>query len=381
MPLLATCLVLLFVPQEPAPTPQDLPAVLAAQETAGAQANPATLAQLAIDGDAPIALRAAWLLAHHGGKADLEPLHQVVGKSPHAEARQQAMQAVAQKRDAASLGCATDALRDADRSVRTLAAQMLGRLGRPAAVEPLLALIDEQCKAPAKPEPTDVQAALLSLADLGAAAQLLRAMTLLHDSKVEHTGEALTFACQTLVPKMAPAEQVTFLLSALGHREALVRRFAIGQLAERKDRSTVAALEARLATETRELRPLVETALAQVRGDRPQPTDELSRASHNAHALWQRALTTWNAMTPVEQALTAGAPVVTLLLLVVLVRGWRRRRAARAAAAATIALVSPSDDFAQRAEAEATRLAEAADAVANAPQPRAGRHGNALARR
>lgn len=391
MGLLASCLLFVLTPQEPAPSvppPETTVAAaspqeeLAALEKAGAAADPTQLAGLTATTEAAVANRAAWLLARSKDKRALESLHEVATASPHADARAHAMQAITRFQDVGSTACAVAALHDADRRVRTFAAQLLGKLKRPTAVEPLLSMIDESRTKPEKGAATDLQAALLALHDLGAADQLLRAAMALHDSQAEGTGEALAFCCQDLAPKLAKTEQVTFLLAILAHREPLVRRYAIGRLAELEDPATAKALEGRLATEGNELRPLVELALAQVRKDKmAPPTDEVARATHNLQALAQTTKQWWLSLDPMQQLLAAGAPTVALLVLALLLRR-RRRRAAAAAAAATIALIQPSDEFVAQAAAEAEELAAEAAAAADeelleqgaAPNPRWQRH-------
>jgi HEAT repeat protein len=387
MGLLASCFVLLLVPQEPStppappgtsgaetpvrePTAQEPAndnatdkATLAAQEKAGAKADGKALAQLATSRDAAVATRAAWLLAQRNDRETLPALHAVVAESPHADARLQAMLAIEHRRDVSSTTCAIAALRDGDRRVRTLAAQLLGKLRRPTALDPLLAMIDDSRTTAEKGTATDLQAALIALADLDAAPQLLRAATALHDSKAEGTGQALAYCCQVLSPKLPANEQSTFLVAILGHREPLVRRYAIGRLAELRDAATAAALEARLATETDDLRPLVEVALAQVRQERVIPSDEVQRATHNAQALWHTAKAWWSGMDLTHQAIAASVPVAALLLLVLALR-WRRRSADAAVAAETIALVAPSAEFAEHAAAEAAMLESETDAMA-----------------
>lgn len=379
MGLLASCLLFVLTPQEPAPaTPSpvttpaattpaaaDEAATLAALEKAGDKADPAELARLANGADAAIATRAAWVLAKGKNKAALTPLHGVATESPHADARVHAMQAIARFQDVASTACAITALQDEDRRVRTFAAQLLGKLKRPTAVEPLLALIDESRTKCAKGPATDLQAALLALHDLGAAAQLLRAATALHDSQAEGTGEALAFCCQDLVPTLPKAEQLTFLMAILGHREPLVRRHAIGRLAELGDPATAKALEGRLATEGDELRPLVQLALAQIRKEKlTPPSDEVARATQNLQSIWHSARGSWERLDTTQQVLVGSVGVALLLTVVVLLR-HRRRRAASEAADALVALVQPSDEFVAQAAAEAEELAAAAEAVAD----------------
>lgn len=372
MSLLASCLLFVVLPQEPtpaAPTPATpavetadttAPAVepvsdqelLATLEQAGAAADPAALAQLTRSNDATVAVRAAWLAARLEGKDTLTPLHAIVASSQHADARVHAMQAIVTARNVASVECAIGALRDADRRVRTLAAQLLGKLQKPAATEPLLALLDDSRTKVEPGDATDLQAALLALHDLGAKDHLLRAATAIHDGKAEATGTALAFCCQNLVPKLDQAEQTTFLLAVLGHREPLVRRYAIGRLAELEDPTTAKALEGRLGRETKELRPLLEVAIAQVRKDKAAPpSDELQRATHNARALVHTAQTWWNGASMVQRGAAVGAPVLLIAAVVLLVRR-RRNRVDAASAAATMALVQPSEEYLQQAADE-----------------------------
>jgi predicted lipid-binding transport protein (Tim44 family) len=266
--------------------------------------------------------------------------------------------------DPTSTASAIVALEDSDRRVRTLAAQLLGRLRRPASLDPLLAMLDHARTECPPGAATDLQAALLALCELGAADRLLQAATAIHDSTAEDTGTALAYACQTLTPKLPRAQRVTFALAVLAHREPLVRRWAIGQLAELDEPTTVKALEGRLATEDKQLRPLVELALAQVRKDAiAPPSDEVARATQNFQALSLLVQEWWSTLSPVGRGLVLGSPVV-LLLVVALLR--RRRRAAEAAAAAmtTIALVQPSEEFAEQTAAEAAALAEQVEGAA-----------------
>ena len=156
---------------------------------------------------------------------------------------------------------------------------------------------------------TDVQSALLALHDLGAADKLLRAATAVHDGKAEGAGEALAFFLQERSHGLPRNEELTLLLAVLGHREQLVRRFAIGRLAELGERSAAVALEKRLGVENDQLRPMLEAALLQLRHDPlQQPTDELALAKDNAKKLWHKATTWWNAASPTEQGIAAGTP-------------------------------------------------------------------------
>jgi HEAT repeat protein len=357
-------------PDTAAPAPIDPPAQLAELERAGDRADPAALAQLASGEHATIAARAAFLLGQQKGRVALTRMQEVATGSAHADARAFAMQGVLRSGDVAATNCAIEALADTDRRVRTFAAMLLGKLRRPAAADPLLALIDET-RVSCEPGPaTDVQAALLAIADLGLAAQLLRVATAVHDSKAEGTGATLAWVCQTLAPKLPQAEQVTCLVALLGHREQLVRRYAIGRVAELGDPSTVKALEGRLGTEGNELRPLVEMALAQVRKDKLQPSgDELARATHNAQALLAAGTRFWNGLDTTGRVLVGASPLLLVGLLVLVLRR-RRASATAAAAAAAVSLVQPSDEFVEQTAAEAERLAEEAEQLdGDAEQP------------
>lgn len=326
-------------------TADDDRARLLAAERAGDDADGNVLLALTQSDDAAIAARAAWLLGRSGNPAHLELLDDVVTQSHHADARLQALQSLRQRGDVATMPLAVQSLGDEDRRVRTVAVQLLGKLRRPAAVEPLVALIDTAAKGSEPGAATDVQAALVTLADLGASKHLLRVATSIADGDVAETGTALTYCFQTLSPQLPPADETTTLVAVLSHREPMLRRYAITRLAELGSASAGAALEGRLAAETAELRPLVEVALAQIRRDRTAPPqDELERAKQNALLLWSRAKTEWHALPPLHQGLAASGTV----FLLIVVWFWRRaalRRRQAAAAAETLAMVQPSEDY------------------------------------
>ena len=354
-----------------APAATQSPEAAPAQDSEGEQRVRRTLGEDPVDAMAAVAELAK------AKKGAANPfLQRVVAESRHADARTAAMQALFRSADVGVTSTAIQALEDADHRVRTLAAQTLGKLRRPTAVEPLLQLLDRTRK-PAEPATTDtitsaagtkiatdVQATLLALHDLGAADKLLRAATAVHDGQAHGAGEALAYCLQELSRQLPRAEEQTLLLAVLDHREPLVRRFAIGRLAELDATSAISALERRLAKETDSLRPLVEAALVQLRRDSmQQPTDELARARQNATLLWHKAKAWWLAATPTEQGLAAGTPVFLLVVFVLLQR--RRARAAAAAeAAAMTALVAPSEEYADQVAAEAAELVAAAEEVA-----------------
>ncbi len=374
MGLLELCLLPLLSPQEPAangspvtpaaavaaPAPDPDVLALLAAERLGANADVTVLATLASSKNETVAARAAWLLGRTKDQQTEALCGEVATKSPHAEARLQAMYALRNHGDTSAVTAGLQGLLDSDRRVRTIAAQLLGRLRRPTAVEPLLALLDRS-RTDRPGSATDLQAALLALHDLGAAEHLLRAATAIHDGKATGTGEALAFCFQDLSPQLERKQEITTLLAVLDHKEPLLRRFAIGRLAELGDPTTAPALQARLNQET-ELRPLVEVALVQLRGDEQEPsTDELERALTNVRHLAARAATRWAALTEMERWIGGTVPVALLVLLLVTIR-MRRRHAAAAAAAATAALVAPSDEYLEEMNAEAEALAEQTEA-------------------
>jgi hypothetical protein len=350
---------------EPTPAPtQDPAAVVAKAEQAGDSFDGDALVRVTHGDDEALANRAVAVLAKAKKGAGSPFLQQVVANGKHATTRALAIQALAKAPEVGITSTAIEALGDTDRRVRTFAAETLGKLRRPAAVEPLLAVLDRTRTDAPPGTATDVQAALLALHDLGAADKLLRAATAVHDGKAEGAGEALAFLLQERSHGLPRNDELTLLLAVLGHREQLVRRFAIGRLAELGERSASAALEKRLGVENDALRPMLEAALLQLRHDPlQQPTDELARAKDNAKKLWHKATAWWMAASPTEQGIAAGTPVA--LLLVAWLLGRRRRaKAAAADAAAMAAMVAPSEEYAEQIAAEAAELVAAAEEVA-----------------
>ena len=383
MGLLAFCLLPLLAPQAPTPptTQAELPAAvaaaptdplaLAALRTAEAddnQADPDALVLLANASDGPIAARAAWLLGRGKQPARLPFLQRVVAESPHAAARLQALHALLQLCEVGSTTTAVQALGDPDRAVRTLAAQLLGALKRPTAREPLLALLQAQQQSEPGPA-TDVQAALLALHDLDASDLLLRAATSVHHGNAQGCASALVYCLQQMAPKLDRQQQLLLALGMLDHRETLVRRFAITSLAELADRSTIKAVEGRLAAEGPELRPLLEVALAHLRQDSQRDPEQAS-LPEQLQDLRQHLKAWWQNRTPAEQAAVAGIPGVlfVLLLLALRRRGHSQQQAdAHADAEAAAALTHPSDGFDTGTDLDAELAAAPEAAWGNEP--------------
>jgi len=365
MGLIELCLLSLVSPQQPAAQtppaieqaaplaqdPQDPRAQLEQLEKAGEYASAPELAKLAVGDDAAIAARAAWLLAHSRNASHLAELPTIIESSPHAEARLQALQGIRLHGDASGTPIAIGALEDLDRRVRTLAVQVLGKLRRPTAVDPLLQLVRTESTNASEDVATDVQAALLTLADLGASQHLLRMAADLADGNAVGCGEAITYAFQMLSPKLDADQETTVLVAVLDHQEPLLRRYAITRLTELGDPKSATALQGRLAKENEELRPLLEVAIAQLQDDgTAQPEDELERATNNAKILGTRAMDWWNAQPVTNQAMFGAIPVV-LIAIVWMMRRAARRRAHEADAQAAAALVAPSDEYLEDQEA------------------------------
>jgi len=379
MLLLELCLLPLLSAQVPAPQvpPGDVPraqaaptaepadvAALAAAERAGADADVAVLAACTASPNAAVANRAAWLLARCLVPAATSPLQEVARASPHADARLLAMQALVRIGAPASVAVGCAALADQDRRVRTVAAQLLGRLRAPAGAPALLALLDRSSRLPAEDGPaTDAAAALLALCDLADPANLLPAATTVHAGQQRGLGQALAFGFQTLSPKLDRPAEVTLLVAVLDHREALLRRYAITRLGELADPVSALALERRLASEGDELRPLVEVALARTRRQQHGRSDD-------GATLLASLREAWNGLSE-TQRLAAGVSGGVLLLLLAcaaIAVALRRRAAAQYDSEAATELVAPSDEYLAELERQARELAEdpTADAAADA---------------
>ncbi len=323
------------------------PARLAQLEQAADYADTAELSGLALSQDVEVAARAAWILAGSKNAAHLGALPAIVAASPHAEVRLQALRGLRRKGDASCAPTAIAALTDDDRRVRTLAAQVLGKLRRPAAVDPLLQLVRAQSQRAADGPATDVQAAIVTLTDLGAAGHLLRMAADVADGKLTDCGEALAYAFQTLSPKLDPDQEATALIAVLDHKEPLVRRYAITRLSIMGNSAAIPALEGRLGKEGNALRPLLEVALGQLRGGQLAQDAEAAPktgAAATALALGQRAGELWGALPRVVQAVLCALPVALLGMIWALRRAANQRRLAEDAAAAA-ALATPSDGF------------------------------------
>lgn len=358
---------------QPAPEPQKAPqgpppaakveaepaAVAALQDAVKKGADGlGTLAGLAAGEDAGVAARAAWQLGRSNEAAAVPLLADLAQTGKNAEVRVHAMAALLRLGNAGTAPVGVAGLDDADRRVRTLAAQLLGRLRRPDDAGALLAFVDRSCKreagkADAATTPTDVQAAILALHDMEATARLLPVATAVQQGKVNGLGEVLTFTFQDLSPKLPRKEESTLLLAVLDHQELLLRRYAIARLGELADPQTAPALERRLANEGPELRPLLEVALRRARGQQ--------HGEANAEEAGNPLVARWHTLSAPAQGVAVGCGALALVAAVSIVVVMRRRRSVRVVAAAgtprALDLVAPSDEYLAELEADAEQLA------------------------
>jgi len=367
MALLAALAVLVIAPQDPTPAVPAPAVALQQQEALGKAADARALADLTLGDDAAVAARAAWLLGRTAGPTALPALHTTVTDSKHADARAFAMQALCERRKAESNAFAQKALHDADRRVRTFAVQLLAATKPEFAAAELTDLVARVAAAGGTDAATDVNAALLELHDLRASDRALAVAAALDTSTLTGCGDALAYLCQGLVPALTMPARLTALHTLANHREEAVRRFALTVLANHRDPATVAVLQARAPAETGALRPIAAAALAQAQRT-PAPIDLKTQAKQNLAAIAATATGWWRRQSPTRQLLAIAAPTVLLVAVVGLLAAVRHRRRLAveqtAATAAALALVQPSDEYLERAEAEAAEFAMAAEDIA-----------------
>lgn len=371
MGLLAAIAVFVLAPQDPsttpaAPTPA---AALQAQEGRGRTADPRALAELAL-GDDAVAERAAWLLAKTDGPTTLPALHTVVTAGKSAVARTHAMAGLLTRRRPDSDEFTRKALQDSDRRVRTLAAQLVAITQPRGARADLIALIERAVAANEPGVATDVQAALVALHDLRSPDGVVALAQTIGGSTLQGCGDALAYLCQEFVPKLPTDERMAAYRTLATHREEAVRRVALNGLSAYRDPQTIALLQQRAAAETGPLQPLAAAALATAtQAKAPADADLVAQAKHNAKALAAAVTGWWAKQSLARKSLAIAAPATLLVIgvtLLLVVRNRRRMAAEQAAAAAeAIALVQPSDEYLERAEAEAEQFAASAEQVAD----------------
>lgn len=335
--------------------------MLAAQEERGDGADAGVLTQLAQGDDEAVAARAAWALGRTKGPASLAALHTVAKDSRHAEARLQAMHALAGRAHADSQLVAVAGLLDADARVRAEAARLAAATKLPSAAPALTAMVGIAAKQGVAATAPDVPAALLALCDLRAAAHVLPAAKALDGCKpLGQAGAALHYLCQELVPTLPREAQLDALQTLVAHSEPEVRRFALTQLASLRDVTALPWVEARVAAEQGDLQALAQQACALI-GAPPPSDDPLVQGERNLRAIAWRAASWWRNSDDTQKALVAGVPAALLTLAFVGMALGRRRRAAAAAAGAGAIAVAGDDAEGEAATDEAYAEGEYAE--------------------
>jgi len=366
MGLIEICLFALVAPQGPAAvgateTAASPQAQLAQLEQAGEYADADALVSLTLNAEPAVAARSAWLLANSRNPSHTAALPRVAAESPHAEARLHSLNGLLQRLDPDSTSTAVDALDDPDRAVRTVAANLLGGLGEPAAAEPLLRVLHADTARAGATDATDVKAALVALADLGEPQHLLRMATALDHDAAPECGEALAYAFQELSPRLDARRETTALIAVLGHRAQLLRRYAITRLTELRAPRSVAALEARLTREGAQLLPLIEVAIAQLRGSAVATVGEHGTvapgegAAGTVSAVKAKAMAWWRALRTTD-VIALSLITTALFAGLWMIRRALRNRALLAEGEAAAALASHSDEYFAEHELDAGEL-------------------------
>lgn len=291
-----------------------------------------------------VVARAAWIAGKRHLTAAVPALAEILGSATDLAVRQHCAAALCQLKDKRALAAATAALSDDDVRVRTLAAMLLGNLGSTAATDALLGMIDEREHDGNTGKRTDVVAAILALADLGTAASLLpTASAITHDDA--DLGTALAYMFQRHSPSLQKRDEAVLLMAVLTHPATALRRYAIQRLGELRDPSAASALQGRLASEDRELQPVLEVALAAVRGDTgggKTANDLWDTTKANFTTLVAKGKQRWAALDETRRMLLLGCAGVGLLALLGFTRlRARARRRARVEAAAALVAASP----------------------------------------
>lgn len=307
------------------PTGKELPAVLA---EALRSDHPALVAR---------ASRALGVLRRSDQIASLV---QLASEHPDSGVRLQAMWALTRMRDARAQPAALLGLQSNDATLRALAATILGTQ-RVRTAGPALLRVAADPATPSDEQDRSAEqdriAAITALADIGDQDQLL-GLAAAVTSGSPAVAQALTYAFQTLSPQLGPDAEATTLVAVLGHSHGTLRRYAIQRLAELRVPATARALEGRLGREGRELLPLLQVAITQVRGDHTGVERSLTE---RAEELWATLRQTWTAL-PVNQRYAAGCGALILLLILGIGSTARARARNRAAGEAWAALAAPS---------------------------------------
>ena len=310
---------------------------------------------------AGVVARAAWLLGQWKSKESERLLGDLATSHSMPMVRMQAMASLANFATSNSIASLTEAAKDDDRRIRTMAIQTLGRLGTTTAVDPVLSVLEQHGNT-ASENPTDLVVALVMLHDIGDPNHLLPAAESISITNTK-VGQALAFLFQGVTPRLDAAEEVSTLLAVLDHPEPRLRRYAIQRLGELRDGSSIAALEQRLAVEDTELQPLIQLSLAQVRGNSEAPPNDLiARAKDNVSAIATMVEQRWNKLNANAQLTVIALVGVVILSSIVLLVAWQRSRR-RAKVAAATALVDPSEEFQDEEDWEEGVLQSEQDAL------------------
>lgn len=318
----------------------------AEQEGPGHETTTAVLALLTHP-DSRIAARAAWLLGEWKLTDSAAPLAETSTQHSSPQVRFQAMNALTRVASEQVLDPIISASSDPDRKIRTLAVQALGRIRTEPAIDAVLGLLERQGKEAPQETPTDLVAALLVLQEFGDAANLLPAANAITFDNAQ-VARALVWLFQELSPKLGAAVEAETLVAELDHPSAMLRGYSIQRLGELRNPATLTALEARLTRENKDLQPLLQVSLAQIRGETPKlETDWLTRAKHNGTAIVGLVRDHWSGLSD-ERRLTVLASTGGALLVALLLAVFRRRAKKRRDAAAVVAMVAPSRTWQQQ---------------------------------
>ncbi len=291
-----------------------------------------------LDDESPaVVARAAWALGEVKGEAAVPRLVQLVRDGSSLDVRRHALRALWKMHDPRSVRASIEALSDDDAQLREIAATNLGELRANEAKEHLLDLVGRTVDGD-QHDDSDRAAALLALTAIGDPETLVPAATTLKDaSKVED--QALAWMFQTLSPKLDQEREAKTLIAVLDDDSSLLRRYAIQRLGELRAKTAVKALESRLASESPELRGLVEVSLTAIRGVGPQGDAKLP---FDVKALWSQARTQFEDPR-IRAAAVAGLAALVVIAMMFVLLGRRRRR--RLEAEQWASFVEPSDGF------------------------------------
>lgn len=297
-------------------------------EVAGTKQDVDALVPFLSHDDPAFRARAAWFCGRMAARSAIPQIAGILHEDDNVLARRAAAQALAQMRDQKSRATLTRSLGDADGKVRLLAATGLLGSKDPATMN---AIVDAIIGFPGDVHGDRTQA-ILAIADSGNP-KLLDALVGIR-STTPSTTEAVLFCFQKLSPKLDAAAETKVLTQALESPITSLREHAIRRIAEAGYASARPALESRLATEEKTLRPLLETAIASLT---EKPTvDWIGMAKAKGKALLGKL-----EAQPKEIQLAIALTPLVLLILLVIVR-HRRRRAARKASSVDH-LVGPSN--------------------------------------